>query len=40
MNQVGAGLMSQMTGVPAVVPPTHGELFAKKKAEQITVVET
>jgi len=40
MNQIGAGLMSQMTGVPAVVPPTHGQLFALRKARPITVVDT
>ena len=40
MNKVGAGLMSQMTGVPAVVPLTNGEKFALKKRQPITTVDT
>ena len=40
MHHVGAGLMSQMTGIPAVVPLTHGEKFALKKRQPITTVDT
>ena len=40
MHNVGAGLMSQMSGVPAVVPLTHGQRFALKKKKPITIVDT
>ena len=40
MNNIGAGLMSHMTGVPAVVPLTFGQKFAMRQNKQITIVDT